>query len=190
MPSSSVRKKMQWWRRKRGEYLLPSSSSCTVVSDENGGGTGDGKGVIEIQRQSTTEEVVEANPTIYNSHEQSLMSERDASKKASKKERKKKINATIPCRFYNQRDGCWRGDRCMFLHSKIPLIENRKEHSNTLDVPTNTTSKIAEYNSNGPLARENDIVDTDMMDELTNQIQTKVQISIPSKISFGRRRGK
>jgi len=61
---------------------------------------------------------------------------------------------------------------------------------NTLDTPTSQTQEIIDSNSSGALALKagEDSIDTEMMDELTSQIQSKARISIPAKISFGRRR--
>jgi len=73
----------------------------------------------------------------------------------------------------------------MFLHSKLPLMENTEKKSNILGIQQTTGPDLSD-----PVAVVEDSMDTDMMNELTNQIQTKVQISIPSKISFGRRRGR
>jgi len=186
MRSSSVRRKMQWWRRKRGGYPLPSSSSVVEEHlDGNGNGINDDDDdVIQLQCQSTSDDGGGTPPPLSNDYRQpSLRGKHDNRNKAHRKERRKKNNATIPCRFYNQTNGCWRGDRCMFLHSKVPLM-------NTLDTPTSQTQEIIDSNSSGALALKagEDSIDTEMMDELTSQIQSKARISIPAKISFGRRR--
>ena len=57
--------------------------------------------------------------TRMNNHKKSLINQTNhyQNKKKERKERKKKANALIPCRFYNSKGGCWRGSRCMFLHS-------------------------------------------------------------------------
>lgn len=182
--SGAVRRKMKWWRKKREEFLVPSALSCMDISDANGGGVLGGKNVPGLRCQLNEEEE-KAKPMIFNGCTQALVGERLINKKTNRKDRRKKTNATIPCRFYNQKGGCWRGDRCMFLHSKLPLVENTEEKSNILGIQQTTGPDLSD-----PVAVVEDSMDTDMMNELTNQIQTKVQISIPSKISFGRRRGR
>ena len=84
----------------------------------------DDEDVIEQHRHSPVKEVA-VKPSSCGDCEQSLMTEIIASKKTTKKERKKKINATIPCRYYIRMEGCWRGDRCMFLYLKILLMEKK-----------------------------------------------------------------
>lgn len=39
-----------------------------------------------------------------------------AEQRAKRREKQKQIRSTIPCRYYLSKEGCWRGDSCMFLH--------------------------------------------------------------------------
>lgn len=51
---------------------------------------------------------------------QSMNVEPDLSKEAKKQQRRKRQKekrAIIPCKFYHMKDGCFRGSKCMFLHS-------------------------------------------------------------------------
>jgi len=186
MPSSSVRRKIQWWCRKRGGYPLPSLSSFEKL-DGDGDRMEDDEDVIQSQYRPTREDGG-ITPPSSNDCGQPLMSEKDATEKANRKVRRKKMNATIPCRFYNQKNGCWRGDRCMFLHSKVPLMNTVEK--TCLTIPTSQVHETINAKSCTAAvpAEVEDAMDTDMMDELTNQIQSKARISIPAKISFGRRR--
>lgn len=74
---------------------------------------------------------------------------RDA-KKAKRREKQKQRRATIPCRYFLSKEGCWRGDSCVFLHEKVKDVE--------------------------------------MVDGLVNDMQQKAKVTVPDKISFGRRR--
>lgn len=69
-------------------------------------------------------------------------------KRAKRRERQSQQRAMIPCKFYMTKSGCWRGSKCMFLHS----------------------SKEA------------------TLDDLSLQFKKKAQVTVPDKISFGRRR--
>jgi hypothetical protein len=75
----------------------------------------------------------------------------DRRNKAKRRELQKQKRATIPCRYFSSKEGCWRGESCMFLH-------------------------------------ETNDEDVDMMDSLANEMQDKAQVTVPEKISFGRRR--
>ena len=39
-------------------------------------------------------------------------------RKAKRRELQKQKRATIPCRYFGSKEGCWRGEKCMFLHEK------------------------------------------------------------------------
>ena len=92
-------------------------------------------------------------------------------KMKNRKERKRLVNATIPCRFYHSKRGCWRGDKCMFLHS------NNMHREDMATDHINNSKKGNGIN-----------MDIDIIDDLSNQIRTKARVSVPDKISFGRRR--
>ena len=133
-----------------------------VLSEENGSPTED-------------EKISKDNEKENNDGGEKTNTESDARdrKKRDRKERKRRANATIPCRFYHSKSGCWRGDKCMFLHSDSVNGEDKAtNYSNTRDV--NSTNETE--------------MDIDMIDDLSNQIRTKARVSVPVKISFGRRR--
>jgi hypothetical protein len=82
--------------------------------------------------------------------ERKMELELDSSIEAKKKERRKRQKekrAGQPCKFYGSNGGCWRGSKCVFLHST----------------------------SNG-------------VDGLIEAFSSKAAVSVPDKITFGRRR--
>ncbi len=80
-------------------------------------------------------------------------------RKERRRLRKIERNKNIPCRYYHSKSGCRRGDSCIFLHDGTRNEELRNEASSDAE-----------------------------MDDLANQIDAKVKISVPKIISFGRRR--
>mmetsp|Transcript_18245 Transcript_18245/g.27013 ORF Transcript_18245/g.27013 Transcript_18245/m.27013 type:complete len:323 (+) Transcript_18245:100-1068(+) len=68
--------------------------------------------------------------------------------RAKRRERQSQQRARTPCKFHMTKSGCWRGSKCMFLH--------------TLKETT--------------------------VDDLSLQLQNKAKVTVPDKISFGRRR--
>lgn len=68
--------------------------------------------------------------------------------RAKRRERQSQQRATIPCKFFMTKGGCWRGSKCMFLHSSKATT----------------------------------------VDELSAQLKKKATVTVPDKISFGRRR--
>jgi len=60
---------------------------------------------------------------LHNHHKHSLPPTNDghmhvdmSEPKKKRRELQKKKRATIPCRYFRSKEGCWRGDSCMFLH--------------------------------------------------------------------------
>ena len=49
-------------------------------------------------------------------------------RKARRREYQKKKRASIPCRYFLSKDGCWRGDSCMFLHRSEAHASNGEEN--------------------------------------------------------------
>jgi hypothetical protein len=69
---------------------------------------------------------------------------KDPLQKQKRRERQKEKRATIPCRFYSTKEGCWRGDNCMFLHgdSKGPAATDENRMEVDTDLAT-TLSKVS-----------------------------------------------
>mmetsp|Transcript_39203 Transcript_39203/g.117885 ORF Transcript_39203/g.117885 Transcript_39203/m.117885 type:complete len:198 (+) Transcript_39203:708-1301(+) len=99
---------------------------------------------------------------------QSSKSDSMAEKKRERRERQKKSRATIPCKFFSKESGCWRGNKCMFLH-EVHSTTNRVDQLGSPDVATETM---------------------ELVDELADTLQAKVSLSVPNNAGFGRRRGK
>ncbi len=98
-----------------------------------------------------------------------------------RKDRKKKVNATIPCRYYHNKHGCWRGDKCMFLHEKICNDNVLKEQNGSSHV--------------GSMDICQDVIDNTLVDGMKSKVQIGSNSSsgntrsiVPTKISFGRSR--
>lgn len=81
-------------------------------------------------------------------------------KKQARRQRKKEKRASIPCRFYLSKAGCWRGEQCDFLHE---AISNPKKEEK----------------------RRGDNGHVEDMDELVKHVERKARISVPDKICFG-----
>jgi hypothetical protein len=98
----------------------------------------------------------------------------EVERKMKRSARRKLRNESIPCRFFNTKRGCRRGDKCMFLHKDYPIDEDGPIDTN---IDTNEEHKIFTTS-----------VDEDTtMEDLTNDLSS-LQVFIPSQISFGRRR--
>lgn len=93
----------------------------------------------------------------------------ECERKMRRSARRKLRNENIPCRFYNTKRGCRRGDKCMFLHEDNPndARNDVTVEQNKSDVPIN----------------DEDLV----MEDLANELSS-LQVFVPSQISFGRRR--
>eukprot|EP00816_Leptocylindrus_hargravesii_P011261 CAMPEP_0196823714 /NCGR_PEP_ID=MMETSP1362-20130617/88589_1 /TAXON_ID=163516 /ORGANISM="Leptocylindrus danicus, Strain CCMP1856" /LENGTH=358 /DNA_ID=CAMNT_0042203683 /DNA_START=11 /DNA_END=1087 /DNA_ORIENTATION=- len=79
-------------------------------------------------------------------------------KRTIRKQKQKEKRANVPCRFFRTREGCRHGDNCMFLHASKSASERDAEDGMDVDV-----------------------------DVLTGEM-SRTKISIPSNLSFGRRR--
>lgn len=168
---SKSMKTIQWWYNKRMNYYKERNSKCNNDTMEMMDENSEPQPIGESQEQE----------------QQNIITQNKIQKLQEKKERKKKINANIPCRFYNSKGGCWRGNKCMFLHSKQvnDSLCNANDHDikggkdlncNAANDDNNNTSQMMDMD----ICQEIDI--------LSNQIQTKAKINVPDNISFGRRK--
>ena len=159
-------KNKRWWEQKRRTYGI-----CVPVCNEQDSFDMNDS-TIQI-RAGGTPSPMEGNifsNKNYKENEKRCGSNSRDRKMRERKERKRLMNATIPCRFYHSKNGCWRGDKCMFLH---------------LD---NVSSGImGDYRKNSNQMKESDM-DIDLVEDLSNQIRSKAKVSVPAKISFGKRR--
>lgn len=135
---------------------------------------------------------------------QHLQIMKDDEKKERRWARRKAKNKNIPCRFFHSKRGCRKGDKCIFLHEDMGVSEIEMSNSDCagingdsygdkdmlceeikdIDIVTDDISQVevdAFCSSNAMDIDEN-------IDELATQIGTKANISLPEKISFGRRR--
>ena len=146
---------INWWHNKRIQY---SNRQNKLINDVNNDMT---------TNNDTDETIIESISGNINTNENPERQENNDNKKeklGKRKERKKKINASIPCRFYNSKGGCWRGVNCMFLHESTFIDKNkRSDENNKMDICTE-------------------------INELTEQMKTRARINVPNNISFGRRR--
>jgi len=157
-------KSMQSWYNKRSKY----SKESMHTGDDNHNGVDETKS--NEQQQTKKKRIIK-----------------------DRKEKKKICNATIPCRFYNSKGGCWRGDNCMFLHK---YVKNTYKNSDTLSSDYIETPNTAmNYKEQNVMIAHQDRseVDTAMdieeeIDNIIQKVKTDVKISVPQKISFGRRR--
>ncbi|GFH44597.1 hypothetical protein CTEN210_01071 [Chaetoceros tenuissimus] len=99
-------------------------------------------------------------------------------KKEQRRNRRKEKNKLIPCRFYHSKKGCRRGDSCMFLHDDR---DAKTEIGNSAQIPTLNEGTIE------PKIDEDEKMDIDM-EGLTDAVESKLKVTIPAHISFGRRR--
>ncbi len=170
---SKSMKTIKWWYNKRMNYYKEKKNSSfnddsMEMIDENN----------ELQPigQSQGQE------------QQNIFMQNKIQKLQEKKEKKKKINANIPCRFYNSKGGCWRGNKCMFLHSKKAndslCNTNNHDINGEKDLNCNSTNDNDNYHS----SQKMDMDICQEIDILSNQIQTKAKISVPDNVSFGRRK--
>ena len=93
-----------------------------------------------------------------------------SSKRERQFDRKKEKYGNIKCKFFATKGGCRRGDKCYFLHEKPPNRNGSKQ----LEI------------GNEWKAADNDQsmdIDHDLADKLS-----KVKLSVPKNLSFGRRR--
>mmetsp|Transcript_8605 Transcript_8605/g.16255 ORF Transcript_8605/g.16255 Transcript_8605/m.16255 type:complete len:347 (-) Transcript_8605:297-1337(-) len=124
----------------------------------------------------------------------------DLEKRRRRNARRKERNKDIPCRYYNSPRGCWRGDKCMFLH-EIRSDEEEEDDDDNAEEDEEENVDMSEHENDDEciLANENRLGDemirnennTDRMqvDEiLVNQMKKSMKITVPAKISFGRRR--
>jgi hypothetical protein len=98
-----------------------------------------------------------------------LVIDSECERKMRRSARRKLRNENIPCRFYNTKRGCRRGDKCMFLHEDNPndARNDANEEEIKSDVPINNEDLV--------------------MEDLANELSS-LQVFVPSQISFGRRR--
>ena len=101
-------------------------------------------------------------------------------RKEQRNQRRRERNKNIPCSFFHSKKGCRRGDQCTFLHD-----ENIADHSMEAGNGQDGNKDLNDRNSSNITGCDKMDVD---MDELTDQVEKSVQISIPKNISFGRRR--
>lgn len=106
------------------------------------------------------------SPSARSGHD--LMMDSECERKLKRNARRKLRNENIPCRFYNTKRGCRRGDRCMFLHQDNPIEK--------------VDSSEEQKNSAASVNHEDTV-----MEDLANELSS-LQVFIPSQISFGRRR--
>lgn len=57
---------------------------------------------------------------------------RSSEKKNLRRKKQKEKRALIPCRFFTSAGGCWRGDKCMFLHDTTLTTEIQDREVETL----------------------------------------------------------
>lgn len=69
-----------------------------------------------------------------NSEDDNLMVEETNTRKQERRARQKEKRATIPCKFHLSKGGCWRGDKCMFLHS---------DHMDDLSMQLSTKARVS-----------------------------------------------
>jgi len=101
-------------------------------------------------------------------------------RKEQRNQRRRDRNKSIPCRFFHSKKGCRRGDQCTFLHD-----ENIADHPMEAGNGQNDNKDQNDRNSSNITGCDKMDVD---MDELTDQVEKSVRISIPKNISFGRKR--
>lgn len=106
-----------------------------------------------VPRTSATEESDKKKHKWITNHSKSrkgdTMDDETNTEKQQRRERQKQKRASIRCKFYDSKGGCWRGSNCMFLHDN-----------------TTTTTQAP-------------------LDSLADQMAI---LSVPDKISFGRKR--
>lgn len=68
-----------------------------------------------------------APPPSTSDDDDKMQVERQNNKTERRRELQKQKRATIPCRYFASKEGCWRGESCMFLH------ETREEDVNMMD---------------------------------------------------------
>lgn len=119
----------------------------------------------------------------------------DLEKKRRRSARRKERNKDIPCRYYNSPRGCWRGDKCMFLHERRSECSDDEEEEEEDDIMRDKDSDNHECAMTNGQSQEEaiisnaDNVDTMQVEDiLVDQVEKSMKISVPAKISFGRRR--
>ena len=93
-----------------------------------------------------------------------------SSKKARQFDRKKEKYGNIKCKIFATKSGCRRGDKCYFLHERSSNLNDSKQ----LDI------------GNDWKAEDND-QSMDINHELADKL-SRVKLSVPKYLSFGRRR--
>jgi len=88
-----------------------------------------------------------------------------SSKKARQFDRKKEKYGNIKCKFFATKSGCRRGDKCYFLHEKSSNLNDSKQ----LDIDNDKDQSMD--------------IDHELADKLS-----RVKLSVPKNLSFGRRR--
>eukprot|EP00557_Chaetoceros_sp_GSL56_P010188 CAMPEP_0176481434 /NCGR_PEP_ID=MMETSP0200_2-20121128/2816_1 /TAXON_ID=947934 /ORGANISM="Chaetoceros sp., Strain GSL56" /LENGTH=148 /DNA_ID=CAMNT_0017877635 /DNA_START=719 /DNA_END=1165 /DNA_ORIENTATION=- len=133
----------------------------------------------------------------------------DLEKRRRRNARRKERNKDIPCRYYNSPRGCWRGDKCMFLHETWSDDDDEEEDEDDVDEDEEEDMEeeeqenvyMSEHENDDEciLANENRLGDEMIRNEnnrdrmqvdeiLVNQMKKGMKITVPAKISFGRRR--
>ena len=125
-------------------------------------------------------------------------------RKEKRRQRRIDRNKNTPCKFHQSKRGCRRGDRCMFLHEDRPsptttldmemndIDEMKMETEVVFDRGSNESNIVKDQKGTSD-ARDTmnsgsaGLLDAEM-EELVDQIQVKARISVPAKISFGKRR--
>mmetsp|Transcript_24554 Transcript_24554/g.36026 ORF Transcript_24554/g.36026 Transcript_24554/m.36026 type:complete len:383 (+) Transcript_24554:35-1183(+) len=102
-------------------------------------------------------------------------------KKLERRERQKKKRATIPCRFFASKGGCWRGEKCMFLH----------DLSCNFEYSSNNRRDDEQHNNGWNQKADENKMDTDpLINDLANCMERKARVTVPDKIVFGKRRSR
>jgi hypothetical protein len=133
-------------------------------------------------------------------HDNFMKGEMDLERRRRRSERRKERNKNIPCRYYHSTRGCWRGDKCMFLHERSGSdghldgdeVEDDEENEN-IDMSDNDNDDeeciITEEPRQGEkIKNENDVDIMQVEEILVNQVKKSLKITVPAKISFGRKR--
>jgi len=111
-------------------------------------------------------------------------------KKDRKREQRKLKKSKIPCRFYAMEGGCWRGARCIFLHSDNEKNTKCSSNKPIMDVVNRSKNENSmEQDSKPEDGMLGEGCDMGMMEveELSKKLTSTV-ISVPESISFGRRK--
>mmetsp|Transcript_17104 Transcript_17104/g.25531 ORF Transcript_17104/g.25531 Transcript_17104/m.25531 type:complete len:411 (+) Transcript_17104:13-1245(+) len=180
----SLYKTKQWWHNKRKKF-----SNSTPADDGNGNGN-DSKNDHNYNENSNNydndnedENMIPVEDVVHHDKDKAKQ-QKLKNKMQERKERKKKSNASIPCRFYNSKGGCWRGDNCMFLHVSSTTIETKSNISK----PKSSLNGTKSHRNNTYAESPQSMDICEEIDSLANQMKAKAKISVPNNISFGRRR--